>query len=234
MLVTVLRAGRLLALFDATRAERSLTELADALGLPRSTVHALLKTLCGTGLLRRTASRRYALGPDLHALAGRLVASEPAVALAQRAAEDLASRWGGTARVVVGDPHWGSAVVFQAEGPYRDPEAVGLIHRCQAVSRVLGVAEPGCGWDLETSRPGWCCVASCVRGSSGALVVDLCLPATCFYAHAPGVYDSVLSVCGQQSGWVRHTRRPEAVGRVSWPGTPRPRCGVPVPCARDS
>ncbi|MER3456342.1 MAG: hypothetical protein C4304_05560 [candidate division GAL15 bacterium] len=88
--------------------------MAEVLHVPRSTVHALLKTLCGAGLLRNTSACRYALGPRLHALASRLAAPELAVVRAQQAAEELVSRWGGAARVVVKDPYRQTAEVFRA------------------------------------------------------------------------------------------------------------------------
>jgi DNA-binding IclR family transcriptional regulator len=198
MLSTVLRTGQVLALFDAGHPERTLGEVAEALRLPRSTVHALLKTLCATGLLRRTPSRRYALGPRLCSLSARLAAAEPALAAAQRAVEELARSWGGLARVLVLDPVWGSVEVARASAPHADPADEGT-HRCQAVVDAVaarGVPEGGCWCDLELHRPGWCCLAAAVRGSAGVLVLDLSLPAGRFYAHARQVRASLLAACG--------------------------------------
>ena len=121
MLLTVLRTGAVLSLFDAAHPERTLSEVAEALGLPRSTVHALLKTLCAAGLLRRTPSRRYALGTRLHALSAELLATEPVLAKAGRLVEDLASTWGGVARLLAVDPAWGPVEVLPRTAVRRWP-----------------------------------------------------------------------------------------------------------------
>jgi len=199
MLATVLRTGQVLALFDPGHPERSLSEVAEALGAPRSTVHALLKTLCRAGLLRRTASRRYALGPRLYDLAADLFAGEPALRRVWHGVEELARTWGGVARVVVGDAAWGPVEVVRAEAHRGREGSGGWPHRCQAVLGALSSgreAATGCWCDLELSRPGWCCVAAVVRGSCGAVALDLCLPAGRFYADAARVRSAVLRACG--------------------------------------
>ncbi len=204
MLLTVLRAGAVLGLFDAAHPERTLSEVAEALRLPRSTVHALLKTLCAAGLLRRTPSRRYALGTRLHALSAELLATEPALASVRTAVEDLAGTWGGAARLVAVDPAWGPVEVLRAEGADSDRRVGVAPHRCRAVADAVAAGEgtQGCWLDVEVTQPGWCCVAAAVRGTSGALVVDLTLPTPRFYAHASAVRASVLSACGYRAARV--------------------------------
>lgn len=199
MLATVLRTGQVLSLFGPQRPECTLTEVAEALGLPRSTVHALLKTLCAVGLLRRTPSRRYALGPKLHALAVPLAATDPAVRAAQGAAEELARRWGGVARVLVAGFGWAPAEVFRAEGAEASLRAGAPPHRCFAVAAAAKARAGDGPWcDVERTRPGCCCVAVCAADCDAArLVVDLCLPAARFYPHAETIQASVLSACGK-------------------------------------
>ncbi|MDR7414271.1 MAG: helix-turn-helix domain-containing protein [Armatimonadota bacterium] len=198
MLLTVLRAGAVLSLFDAAHPERTLSEVAEALELPRSTVHALLKTLCAAGLLRRTPSRRYALGTRLHALSAELLATEPGLANAGKLVEDLAATWGGVARLLAVDPAWGLVEVPRAEAADADRRVRVTPHRCQAVADAVAAGEgaQGCWTDVEVTQPGWCCVAAVLRGTSGALVLELTLPATRFYGHAAAVRASVLSACG--------------------------------------
>jgi DNA-binding IclR family transcriptional regulator len=197
MLATVLRTGRVLCLFSAERSECALGEVAEALGLPASTVHALLKTLCAAGLLRKTPSRRYALGHKLHVLAADLVATEPALQAARRAAEELARTWGGVARVLVAGPGWGPVEVLRAEGVDGDCRQPDSPHRCLATAAAIraGAGEgPWC--DVERTRPGWCCTAAVVAASGSArLVVDLCLPRSRFSAQGARVQASVASAC---------------------------------------
>jgi DNA-binding IclR family transcriptional regulator len=220
MLATVLRTGQVLSLFNAERSEWTLGEVAAALGLPPSTVHALLKTLCAVGLLRRTPSRGYALGYKLHLLAADLMATEPALQAARRAAEDLARSWGGVARVLVADPGWGPVEVLRAEGADSDCRLLEAPHRCLATAAAsrAGVGEgPWC--DVERTRPGWCCTAAVV-GASGSvrLVVDLCLPSARFSPHAARVQASVASACGQPFGRGRPRATPLVAKSRSWRG----------------
>ncbi len=208
MLTTVLRTGAVLALFDSAHPERSVTEVARELALPRSTVHALLSALCAAGLLRKTPARRYALGWQFPVLAGWLAATEPALAVACKAAEELAGTWGGAARVVVRDPAWGPVELLRAGGK---GSAHAPSHRCQAARQALAAGEAAFGCDLEVTRPGWCCLAAVVRGTGGALAVDLTVPAPRFYAHAGRVRASLLSACGYRTAWVV----PVAAGQTS-------------------
>jgi DNA-binding IclR family transcriptional regulator len=62
MLNTVTNAGTVLDLFTTEHPEHGVTEVARALGMSKSRAHALLTTLASSGLLRRTADRRYRLG----------------------------------------------------------------------------------------------------------------------------------------------------------------------------
>jgi len=219
MLATVLRTGQVLSLFNAERSEWTLGEVAAALGLPPSTVHALLKTLCAVGLLRRTPSRGYALGYKLHVLAADLMATEPALQAARHAAEDLARSWGGVARVLVADPGWGPVEVLRAEGADSDCRLLEAPHRCLATAAAsrAGVGEgPWC--DVERTRPGWCCTAAVV-GASGSVRVVVDLQLGCRPRWRPPVDSpSAVAGLGPRPWWPS-----PGAGAVSWPGSGRPR-----------
>jgi len=62
MLGSVAKAGRVLSLFDAGSPERGVSEVAAALGIAKSSAHALLVPLGEVGLVRRLADGRYRLG----------------------------------------------------------------------------------------------------------------------------------------------------------------------------
>jgi len=62
MLGSVAKAGRVLDLFTADAPEWGVSEVAGALGIAKSSAHALLTTLDGIGLVRRSVEGRYRLG----------------------------------------------------------------------------------------------------------------------------------------------------------------------------
>jgi hypothetical protein len=62
MLGSVAKAGRVLSLFDASSPERGVSEMAAALGIAKSSAHALLVPLGEVVLVRRLADGRYRLG----------------------------------------------------------------------------------------------------------------------------------------------------------------------------
>lgn len=62
------RADRILGGFDAAHRERSLAQIGQDAGLPRSTVHRLVHQLLEIGWLTRTAPGRYAVGTRLWVL----------------------------------------------------------------------------------------------------------------------------------------------------------------------
>ena len=62
MLQTIQKIGPLLDLFTIERPEWGVSETADALGIPRSSAHALLTSLVETGLLTSPGRGRYRLG----------------------------------------------------------------------------------------------------------------------------------------------------------------------------
>ncbi len=152
MLSTVYRAGQVLELFGADHPERSLCEVARLLGVPKSTAHALLQTLCEIGLLRQTANRRYRLGWRILALSHKLLSTTDFRKEARPVMEELAARLGETVhlatleedRVVYVDKvrgKHGAQVSITEVG-------VELPAHCSAVGKVLLAFRP---W-LEVER----------------------------------------------------------------------------------
>jgi IclR family transcriptional regulator, KDG regulon repressor len=68
MLGTISRVGRVLDLFSVEAPEWGVTEVGKALGLPKSTAHALMTTMAEIEILRRTPKNRYCLGWRILAL----------------------------------------------------------------------------------------------------------------------------------------------------------------------
>ena len=93
-LQTIEKVGRVFSLFDQERSEWGVSEVAGALGLPKSGAHALVSTLAGQGLLRRTKRGRYRLGWRMLSLSETLMQTTDFRPEAQRAMEHLVSRFG--------------------------------------------------------------------------------------------------------------------------------------------
>jgi DNA-binding IclR family transcriptional regulator len=146
MLSTVQRVGQVLELFGVHHPERSLSEVASALGIPKSTAHALLSTLCEIGLLRRNAERRYRLGWRILALSSGLLATTQYRIEARPVMEELVARFGETVhlatlesgRVLYVDKLQGTrAVQVSATGV-----GLELPAHCSAVGKVLLASRP--------------------------------------------------------------------------------------------
>lgn len=96
MLQTVTNAGRVLELFTVAAPERGVTEVAQALGIPKSRAHALMSTLSEVGLLHRTAESRYRLGWQVLALSRVLSESTESQSGARSVMRELAARFAET------------------------------------------------------------------------------------------------------------------------------------------
>ena len=94
-LQTVGKVGRVLELFSVERAEWGVSEVAAALGLPKSGAHALVSSLAGEGILRRTRMGRYRLGWRVTVMNEILLETTDFRPEARRAMEYLTSRFGG-------------------------------------------------------------------------------------------------------------------------------------------
>ena len=75
MLSTVLKAGEVLTLFDRDHSEWRVSDVAQALGIAKSSAHDLLSSLTTIGLLSQTDEGRYRLGWKLVAMSETLLAT---------------------------------------------------------------------------------------------------------------------------------------------------------------
>lgn len=108
----VSRALALLKAFDDARPTWSLPELAEAVGLNKTTAYRLLTALESEGLVTRQGEAdSYRLGPEAIALGGRAMRANPLRAVSRPALERLAERTGETATLEV---LWqGQALIFE-------------------------------------------------------------------------------------------------------------------------
>lgn len=95
-LKTLNKAGRVLDLFGVDRDEWRLTEIAEALGLSKSSAHSLLASMSDIGLLTRTHNSRYRLGWRLLTLGETLLSSSGFSRPANAVAQGLVARYGET------------------------------------------------------------------------------------------------------------------------------------------
>ena len=101
MLQTVQRAAQVLRLFTPEQAEWGVTEVAAALGLPKSGAHSLLSTLASEGLLQRMPGGRYRLGWSLFEHSQTLLETTDFLLIARRVMEQLVAGWGETTHLAV-------------------------------------------------------------------------------------------------------------------------------------
>lgn len=146
MLDTIYRAGQVLQLLSTEKTECGVTEVAEALGVSKSTAHTLLTSLCKTQLVRRTDRKRYRLGWGILALARALMESTEVRVEALPVMEELVQRFGETIHLAVLD---GFEVVYmeKREGTRAvaiSASAVGsrLPAHCSGVGKVLLADRP--------------------------------------------------------------------------------------------
>ncbi len=116
---------------------RGITEIANALGLPKSSAHRLLKTLVRRGFAEQEASGRYRSGPALIALGLGALDRDPMVALARPVLEAEAAALGET--VFLTAPRGREIVVLdKAEGR-------GFLRAAPTVGQLVPVAATAVG-----------------------------------------------------------------------------------------
>ena len=93
---TITKAGQVLDLFSIERPEWGVSEAAQALNYPKSSLSALMAALAKQGLLRQTGERRYRLGWRVMALSRILSETTEFRVEARRAMEHLVSVTGET------------------------------------------------------------------------------------------------------------------------------------------
>lgn len=139
MLSTVQKIGPALDLFTVQRPEWGVSEVAQALGTPKSSAHALLATMAEIGLLERTPRARYRLGWRLLVLSGTVMLSAGYRRVALSSMRRTVARWGETMHFAVYER--GSVVYVEKvagrHGP-RIPTRTGL--RLPAHASAVGKA----------------------------------------------------------------------------------------------
>jgi DNA-binding IclR family transcriptional regulator len=103
---SVARALDILSAFSPAHPRLRLSELADAVGLPRPSVRRLAVTLIERGFLRQAADGTYLLGPRLLELGGGVAEDSAITRRTRQAADELARRTGET--VLVAEVDWES------------------------------------------------------------------------------------------------------------------------------
>jgi DNA-binding IclR family transcriptional regulator len=141
MLGTVGKASRVLDLFTNASPEWGVTEVALALGAPRSSAHDLLDTLASTGFLRRVEGNRYRLGLKLLSLSDTALTSLPVRTAARPVMDALARRLGAAVHLATLEQ---TEVLYvdkatPASGPRSALSGTGrrLPLHCTAVGKVL-------------------------------------------------------------------------------------------------
>jgi len=103
VLQTLRKIGPVLALFTVEHPEWGVKQAADALGLPRSSTHALLASLAEIGLLQRRDNGRYRLGWRIVELDGTLRTTNELCLVASPVLERTARNHGETVHLAVLD-----------------------------------------------------------------------------------------------------------------------------------
>jgi DNA-binding IclR family transcriptional regulator len=103
MLQTIEKASDVLALFDRERTEWGVAEVAERLGLPKSSAHDLLTSLAQVGLLGKTEKGRYRLGWRLVALSETLLATTELRREARPIMDELAAQYQETIHLAILD-----------------------------------------------------------------------------------------------------------------------------------
>jgi IclR family KDG regulon transcriptional repressor len=146
MLQTIEKASEVLALFDREHSEWGVREVAEALGLAKSSAHDLLTSLEQVGLLGKNDEGRYRLGWRLVMLSETLLATTELRREARPIMEELADQYRETIHLAVLDD---SQVVYvdKLEGKQAvrvELTSLGtrLYAHCSALGKVLLAHEP--------------------------------------------------------------------------------------------
>lgn len=146
MLQTIEKASEVLALFDREHPEWGVREVAEALGLAKSSAHDLLTSLEQVGLLGKNDGGRYRLGWRLVTLSETLLATTELRREARPIMEELADQYRETIHLAVLDD---TKVVYadKLEGKQAvrvELTSLGtrLYAHCSAVGKVLLAYQP--------------------------------------------------------------------------------------------
>lgn len=146
LLGSVLHAGAVLELFNPTRNEWGVTEIAGALGLPKSSVHALVASLLEIGLLERSDNRRVRLGHKLLGFSETVLSGSEVFNSMRDLLNELMTRFGRSVYLAVKD---GDHVVYinRLQGSSAVPASLGsagptLPVHASAAGKVLLAHQP--------------------------------------------------------------------------------------------
>jgi IclR family transcriptional regulator, KDG regulon repressor len=103
MLNTILKAGRVLSLFSREQPEWGIREMAEAMGIAKSSAHDLMSSLASIGLLSQTDDRRYRLGWKLVELSEALLATTELRAAARDVMQELIDTYQETLHLAILD-----------------------------------------------------------------------------------------------------------------------------------
>jgi DNA-binding IclR family transcriptional regulator len=103
VLQTIEKASEVLALFDRDHVEWGVREVAETLGVAKSSAHDLLTSLAQVGLLGRTEAGRYRLGWRLVTLSETLLATTELRREARPILEELAAQYQETIHLAILD-----------------------------------------------------------------------------------------------------------------------------------
>ncbi|HEX6384157.1 MAG TPA: IclR family transcriptional regulator [Anaerolineae bacterium] len=101
----VLRAVSLLKMFDDSRQEWGLSELAEEVGLNKTTTYRLLTALESEGMVARKPNDTYTLGPEIVVLGGRALRNNDLRSVSKPELEAMAHATGETATLEVLSGH---------------------------------------------------------------------------------------------------------------------------------
>ncbi|MGH2878747.1 MAG: IclR family transcriptional regulator [Solirubrobacteraceae bacterium] len=151
---SVVRGLAILETFTPTRQVQGVAEIADPLGMSRSTAHRYIITLTALGYLEQTASRRYRLGLRVTNLGMSALSSSELGEQAESYLADLCRRTGYTASLAILD---GAEIVYLGRarsfkrGRHKIEHKVRIGSRspayCTALGKVLLANLPGSAQD---------------------------------------------------------------------------------------
>ncbi len=102
---SVNRAVDILSLFTVEKTRLGITEMANMLGLSKTTIHGLVRTLVSRGFLQQDPeTRKYMLGLRIYELGSNLAASLKINQVGSPVVHDLAGEVGLSARLALWDP----------------------------------------------------------------------------------------------------------------------------------
>jgi len=152
----VLRAVSLLKMFDDSRQEWGLSELAQEVGLNKTTTYRLLTALESEGMVARQANDTYRLGPEIVVLGGRALRNNDLRSVSRPALETMAAATGETATLEVLSGHE-VVIIDEVVGEHLMASAQSIGTRWPASVTSTGKAMmaylPSAELDVILSRP---------------------------------------------------------------------------------